>query len=139
MKKIILLFMVITIIGCSSDTNDSKKTIPGKFDIKIEIKGSDGSSPKASILVNSFGVKEWTNINFPFEGAYTYYTKGDEISNTTCKCITISAWAYISSTDKIESYNLYVNEKLVNTTNVASPPDSNGIINPTILEFVYNP
>jgi len=139
MKKITLLLIIATIFGCSSDNNDDKKTIPEKFDVKIEIKGASGSSPKTSIFVNSIGIKEWSNITFPFEGSYTYFTKGDEISTTSCKCITISAWAYLSKLDNIDSFKMYVDGKLVKETNVVAGSDSNGILKPTILEFVYNP
>jgi hypothetical protein len=141
MKKITLLFVLIATLGCSSEnsSDDSKKNIPEKFDIKIEIKSISGSSPKTSIFVNSVAVKQWTNLTFPFEGAYTYYTKGDEISNNACKCITISAWAYLSKIDNIESFNLYINGKLVDSTKVTASSEPNGIMNPTILEFVYTP
>ncbi|MCC9016975.1 hypothetical protein [Flavobacterium lipolyticum] len=139
MKKFTLLFILIAILGCSSDNNESKKSLPEKFDVKIVIKSSSGTSPKTSISVNSSNVKEWTNVNLPFEGAYTYFTTGNEISNTSCKCITISAWSYLSKADKIESFNLYVDGKLVNSTSTIAGADANGILKPTILDFVYNP
>lgn len=142
MKKIILLLFAVSFLfsSCSSDnSNDTIKNIPEKFDVKIEIKVNGGSSPKVYIAVGSLIVKQWDYIDLPFEGSYIYYTNGNEISNTGCKCINITASAYIGSVYKIESFNLYVNGKLVDTTNVASPPTSNGIMTPTTLEFTYNP
>ncbi|MDI6034026.1 hypothetical protein QLS91_13170 [Flavobacterium sp. LB2P84] len=143
MKKITLLFIaIITFLfnSCSSDdSNDVKKVLPEKFDIKIDVKGSAGSIYKTHISINGFGGKEWKYIDFPFEGSYTYYTTGNEINNTACKCITISAWAYIDEQYKIESFNLYVDGKLVDTTNKVAPTDKDGFIAPTTLEFVYTP
>lgn len=141
MKKIILLFIAISIFGCSSDggSNESNKVIPEKFDIKVEIKSKSGSSPSVHISVNSLVIKEWKNINFPFESTHTYYTSGNEINNAACKCISISAWAYISKIDDIESYNLYVDGKLVDSTKIVAASESNGIMNPTTLNFVYTP
>lgn len=141
MKRIILVGILSVFLSCSSD-NSSKTTntvIPEKFDIRVEIKSLRGSSPSVHISVNSVVIKEWKNINFPFDGAHTYYTVGNEINNTSCKCISISAWAYISKIDNIESFNLYIDGKLVDGTKIVATSESNGIMNPTTLNFVYKP
>lgn len=138
MKKITLLILSIILFSCSSDSNNEKK-LPEKFDIKIEIISDSGYSPNTHISINSSVVKQWNSINLPFEGSHTYFTTGNEIGNASCKCIKISAWAYLSQTDDIESFNLYVDGDLVDTTNIIATPESNGTMNPTMLEFVYNP
>lgn len=140
MKKFLVLIIIFSFLGCSQDDNSSsKKTIPEKFNIKIEIKNTYGSSPKVSISVNSLVVKQWTYIDIPFENSYVYYTTGKEIENSGCKCINISAWAYLSKIYGLESFNLYIDGKLVKTTNVIAAPESNGIMNPTILDYTYTP
>lgn len=141
MKKITLLLIAISIFGCSSD-NGSKTTnaiIPEKFDIRVEIKSLSGSSPRVDISVNSEVKKQWNNVKFPFQESYSYYTTGNEISNTSCKCITISSWAYISKIDNIESFNLYVDGKLVDSKKVPAASEPSGTMNPTTLNFVYKP
>lgn len=137
MKKLLLLFLSISLLSCSSDDDEAKKEIPEKFDIKIEINGVY-SIPRAYIFVNSIGVKEWNNIDLPFTSEYTYYTSGDEVTNVTtaCDCITISVLAYISSINEMEEFNLYIDGELVDTTTITEN-SVNGIITPTRLEFVY--
>lgn len=140
MKKIILLFTAVLIFGCSSDSGSvEQKKLPEKFDIKVEIKSKSGSSQNVQIAVNSVVKKQWSNVYFPFEGLYTYYTNGDEINNTACKCIEISSWAYISKIDNIESFNLYVDGKLVDSKKIAAASEPSGIMNYTTLKFIYNP
>ena len=135
-----LLFTAILLFGCSSDSgSDVQKKIPEKFDIKVEIKSKSGSSPNVLISVNSVVKKQWNYVDFPFEGLYTYNTNGDEINNTSCKCIEISSWAYISKIDNIESFNLYVDGKLVDSKKIAAASEPSGIMNPTTLKFIYNP
>lgn len=132
MKKLLLLFLSVSLLSCSSDDE-----IPEKFDIKIEINGKY-SIPSASIFVNSTSIKKWNNIDLPFTSEYTYYTSGDEVTNVTtaCDCITISVWAYISSINEMEEFNLYIDGELVGTTRITEN-SVNGIITPTTLEFVY--
>jgi hypothetical protein len=145
MKKIILLFtelicVFIVVTSCSADdSKDTRTAIPDKFLIKLEIKSLSGSSSRTLVFVNGTSVKEWTNISLPYTNEYTYTTKGDEAVNTACKCITISAWAYLSKTDNIESFNMYVDGKLVDSTKIIAAAESNGTINPTKLTFVYEP
>ncbi|MDN3643741.1 hypothetical protein QWY87_13575 [Lutimonas halocynthiae] len=137
MKKVILLgLFLFSLIGCSSE-DESIKEIPEKFDIKIEIKGKY-SFPRASISVNSRGVKQWDRTDLPFTSEYTYYTSGDEVTKiqTTCDCITISVWAYLSQINEMEEFNLYINGELVDSTTITTKA-VNGIIRPTTLEFVY--
>lgn len=139
MKKVILAIIALVAFGCSKDDDkEAVKELPEKFDIKVEVKGERGNVYKIHIEVSGV-VKEWGKIDFPFERSHTYYTKGDEIFSSGCKCITISSWAYISSLDKLESFNLYVDGKLVDSTNIIAPAHSDGTIAPTILEYVYNP
>lgn len=130
--------LLIILFSCSSD-NNTDKNLPEKFDIKIEIISDSGYSPNILISINSSVVKQWQSTNLPFEGSYTYYTTGNEIGNASCKCINIAALAYLSQTDDIDSINLYVDGDLVDTTNIIATPESNGTMNPTMLEFVYNP
>lgn len=141
MKNIILILIAISIFGCSSDDNskNANTAIPEKFDIKVEIKSLGGSSPSVHVSINSEVKKQWSNVKFPFEGLLTYYTTGNEINNTACKCIEISSWAYISKIDNIESFNLYVDGKLVDSKKVPAASEPSGIMNPTTLKFVYNP
>lgn len=136
MKKLLVIFLSISLLSCSSD-DEAKKEIPEKFDIKIEINGRYSIS-NVSIFVNSFGVKEWNNIDLPFTSEYTYYTSGDEVTNviTAGGHITISVMAYISSANEMEEFNLYIDGELVDTTTITEN-SVNGIITPTRLEFVY--
>lgn len=129
--------MTSILFSCSKDDLSQKK-IPDKFDIKIEIKGS-GDSQKAYLFINSFSIKQWDYIDFPFEDSYAYYTKGDEINNSSCKCIKITAGAYISTIDKIDSFNLYVNGKLVDSTKQIALNNPDGTMNLTKLEFIFYP
>ena len=139
MKNTFLIFCLLSIIGCSSDDSSTKEVIvPEKFDIKIEIKGKY-EVPEAHIGINSTVVKKWNYFDLPFTGEYTYYTTGSEVSTNSCKCITINAWAYISQTNEMEVLNLYVNGKLVDSETVSAASTSNGILNPTIVEFIYRP
>ena len=133
MKKLLLLFLFISLLSCSSDDEKAKKEIPEKFDIKIEINGKY-SIPKAYIFVNSIGVKEWNNIDLPFTSEYTYYTSGDEVTNVTtaCDCITISVLAYISRINEMEEFNLYIDGELVDTAKITEN-SVNGIITATRL------
>lgn len=137
MKKLLLLFLSISILSCSSDDEEAKKEIPEKFDIKIEIKGKY-SIPKVHISINSIVVKEWGNTDLPFTAEYTYYTSGDEITKveTACDCITISVWAYLSGINEMEEFNLYIDGELVDSTTITDKP-INGFIDPTALKFVY--
>ena len=137
MKKLLLLFLSVSLLSCSSSDDESKKELPEKFDITIEIKGKY-SIPRVNISVNSIVVKDWNNIDLPVTSEYTYYTSGDEITNveTACDCTTISVWAYISSINEMEVFNLYIDGELVDSTTITRN-SVNGIITPTILEFVY--
>lgn len=138
MKKIILFLAIVTFsITCSSD--DDKKSIPEKFDIRIEVIGNYGSIPSASISINSSQKKQWQNVQLPFTGDFTYFTTGQEIENSSCECIRISSWAYISEINELQSFNLYVDGVLVDTETVVASPESNGIMNPTKVEFTFNP
>lgn len=134
----LLLLTAFVFNSCSSDESNPIKNLPEKFDIKIEIKGS-GSSPKSLISINSSVIKQWEYKDIPFEEEYTYYTTGQEVIGSSCKCITISAWAYLSDIDEIKSFNLYINGELVDSKSAISPPTSDGILTPTTLEFIYNP
>ena len=139
MKNLLFIFSLsfLILFSCSSD-GESKKEIPKKFDIKFEIKGKY-SIPKVNISVNQIVVKAWNNIDLPFTSEYIYDTSGDEITNvwTSCDCITISVWAYLSSINEMEEFNLYIDGELVDSTTITDPP-INGFIDPTALEFIYN-
>ena len=140
MKKTILLFMALILFGCSNDSsNELEKNIPEKFEIRVETKINGGSSPKVYIAINSLIVKQWSYVNFPFDDSYIYYTTGNETKNNSCKCIEITAGTYISSVLKLESFNLYVNGKLVDKTSIASPPTSDGIMTTTSVKYIYKP
>lgn len=136
MKNLLLLFLSVLLLSCSSE-DELIKEIPEKFDIKIEIKGKY-SIPRVHIFVNSIGVKQWDRTDLPFTTEYTYYTSGDEVIKvqTACDCITISVWAYLSSINEMEEFNLYIDGELVDSTTITAKP-VNGMITPTRLEFVY--
>jgi|GEM_PF-4470239 len=138
MKKLLLL-LPFMISSCISDDSSHKHPYaPEKFDIRVEIKG-EFSIPRASIFINSTGVENWENIDLPFAGQYVYYLKGNETDNSECKCINISAWAYIGKANKMQVFNLYVDGELVDSKTVTPDPYPDGTIQPTTVEFVYKP
>ena len=141
MKKI-LHFAVIGLffVSCSPDDDKATSVIPEKFDVKVEIKALEGTvSPKIYIAVNSSVVKTWEYQQYPFEGNYTYNVTGQEIVNSSCNCIRIRVGAYIAGISQLEEFKLYIDGKLVDFTNESAPPTSDGIMNYTILEYVFNP
>lgn len=139
MKKLLYLILAILVIGCSKD--DDPKEVPEKFDFKVEIIGENTGHlvPSIGVFINSLGVKMWEYEYLPFNEEHTYFTTGSEISNTSCKCINIKMLAYISEAHEMEVANLYVDGELVATTTVTPSPYPDGIVQPTVLEFVYNP
>lgn len=142
MKNLYLVFIILfslVVNACSSnDDIDREIVIPEKFDIKVEVNGLY-NVPSISISINSTQVKEWKNESLPFSGEYTYYTTGNEFSSTSCNCIKISAWAYLSDINSLESFNLYVDGELLDTKNVIKQPTGSGVLQPTVVEFTYNP
>ncbi|MEZ7496434.1 hypothetical protein QO206_13120 [Leeuwenhoekiella aequorea] len=139
MKKIITLFLLAILTGSCEKSDDSAKQIPESFDVRIEIDGVY-SIPTVNIAVNSIVVKEWKNENLPFTTDYTYSTSRDEVANvtTTCQCITISTWAYISEVNDMQNFKLYIDGELVDSTSTTEQPYSDGFIKPTKLEFIYD-
>lgn len=141
MKKILHFALIALIfVSCSPDDDKATSVIPEKFDVKVEIKALEGTtSPKIYIAVNSSVVKVWEHQQYPFEGNYTYNVTGQEIANSSCNCIRIRVGAYIARISELEEFKLYVDGKMVDFTNVSAPPTSEGIMNYTILEYVFNP
>jgi len=136
--KIIITLIAFTLIisSCSKSDDSFIKEVPESFDIKIEIDGIF-SVPRIHIGINSLVIKEWRHEDLPFTAEYTYITKGNEINNTACKCITISAWAYLSKINEMQTFKLYVDGNLVDSTSVTASARPDGTINPTRIEFVY--
>jgi len=134
-----LLITVLTILNyaCSS-SDDSTKSVPESFDIRIEVSGLY-TIPRVHVSVNSSVVKEWENQDLPFNSNYTYFTTGSEITNTACECIKISASAYVSDINEMESFKLYIDGDLVGSTSITPQAHSDGTINPARIEFIYNP
>lgn len=134
MKRIFYIIALI-ILSCSSSDDSPNKVLPESYDIRIEIDGIL-SVPNIYISVNSTVVNEWENQSLPFNEDYTYNTLGNELTSTSCNCITIAVGAYLSSVNEMTSFKLYVDGELVDYTTVTNPT-SMGFINPTRLEFVY--
>jgi len=135
---LIIIFSIVFSACSSNDDPVREIVIPEKFDIKVEVNGLY-NVPSTSISINSTQIKEWKNEALPFSVEYTYYTNGNEISSTSCNSIKISAWAYLSDLNYLESFNLYVDGKLVDTKTVIKQPTGNGILQPTVVEFTYQP
>lgn len=141
MKKLIYIISLILLIGCSSDDGQKNYSVPEKFDFRVEILGENTGHlvPLIIVSVNSLGVKTWEYEYLPFNEEYTYFTTGNEISNTSCNCIKIQMWAYLSAAHQMQVARLFIDGELVGSTSITPSPYPDGTVQPTVIEFVYNP
>lgn len=140
MKHLALLLVLILSFSCSSSDDEEEQVaiLPDSFEIKVELSGVN-SVQNIHLAVNSVVVQDWDTQTLPFMNEYTYHTTGTELSSTSCECITFSSWAYVSSINEMETFKLYVNGDLKDSTTVTASVNSDGTLNPTKLEFIYYP
>ncbi len=136
LRNTLYILLSVLVFGCSSGDDDgNQKQIPDSFNIRLEIEGIF-RVPEIYISINSIGVQEWNYEDLPFSGEFTYMTSGNELNNS-CNCITISAGAFLHESNDVSDFRLYVDDELVDSTNIISQPASDGFLTITRLEYIY--